>query len=326
MSNSPSATAQTNLAQVLGLGATRTATGYRHEGYAASLARFGTPRRLPRSEGWVLERPIPGTPHIDGMGCYPLFSCRSFKALASDLDALGTELVSLALVADPFGDHEPELLRDCFPDVCYPFKTHYVVELERAPESFVSRAHQRNARRGLREVKVERCEKPSDALEDWVRLYDELIAHHGISGILAFSRASFEQQLGVPGLVALRASFDHRTVGMLLWFVHDEVAHYHLGAFDAIGYEHRASFALFWRSIELFRSAGLRWLNLGGGAGLGTDDGGGLSRFKAGWSTATREAWFCGRTFDPVALADLAAARGAPADGYFPPYRAGEFG
>ncbi len=43
--------------------------GYLHPGYAESLAEFGTPRLLPRSEGWALEREAPGFPFRDAMGC-----------------------------------------------------------------------------------------------------------------------------------------------------------------------------------------------------------------------------------------------------------------
>jgi hypothetical protein len=81
-------------------------TGYLHPGYAASLAEFGTPRLLPRSEGWILERQIPGSPYSDGMGCYPLFACQDWSQLHADLESIGSELVSLALVTDPFGKYD----------------------------------------------------------------------------------------------------------------------------------------------------------------------------------------------------------------------------
>jgi hypothetical protein len=68
----------------------------------------------------------------------------------------------------------------------------------------------------------------------------------------------------------------------------------------------------------------VRWLNLGAGAGLqaGGDDG--LTRFKRGWSTGTRQSWFCGRIFDQRRYDR--AVRGAGSGSYFPAYRHGELG
>ena len=79
-------------------------TGYLHADYARSLAEFGTPRELPRSGGWILERKIPGFNAYDAMGCYPLFCCKDWSRLQGDIAELQSELVSLSLVPDPFGD------------------------------------------------------------------------------------------------------------------------------------------------------------------------------------------------------------------------------
>ena len=53
--------------------------GYLSQEYAAAFAEFGTARRLPRSGGWLIERPIAGTDDRDAMGCYPLFSCADWS-------------------------------------------------------------------------------------------------------------------------------------------------------------------------------------------------------------------------------------------------------
>jgi hypothetical protein len=77
--------------------------GYLHPRYADSLSEFGTPRELPRCQGWILERLIPGTPDRDAMGYYPLFARQDWSKLHLDLNEMETgELVSLSLVADPF--------------------------------------------------------------------------------------------------------------------------------------------------------------------------------------------------------------------------------
>src|SRR5205823_14098960 len=137
------------------------------------------------------------------------------------------------------------------------------------------------------------------------------IERHDIRGLARFSDASFRQQAQVPGAVMLRAVHEGSTVGMTWWFVSGAVGYYHLGAYNDIGYAKKASFALFWRAIEVFGSAGLRWLDLGAGAGLGNEDSDGLSRFKRGWSTGTRTAYLCGRIFNRERYDQLAEEKGA---------------
>src|SRR5215470_18655700 len=90
-------------------------TGYLHPGYPASLAEFGRVVRLSRSEGSLLARPVPHDTALDAMGCYPLFACRDWSALAADLEHLDGRLISLSLVADPFGVSSRDL-RALFPD------------------------------------------------------------------------------------------------------------------------------------------------------------------------------------------------------------------
>jgi hypothetical protein len=304
---------------------TGTESGYAHSDYAASLAEFGRPRRLPRSGGWILERDIPGHSERDATGCYPLFACLDWSQLRADLDDLRDELVSVVLVADPFGDYEVEYLKDCFVDLVVPFKQHFVTDLSRAPESFLGTNHLRNVRRALREVTVEQCTNPLDFIGEWTALYNVLIEKHGITGLAAFSRQSFVKQLSVPGLVALRAVRDGATVGMVLWYVQSEVAYYHLGAYSDLGYELRASFALFNYSIEYFAQRGLAWLCLGGAAGAKGGAVSGLSRFKEGWATGVRQAYFCGRIFDRESYERILKAKNIPPTEYFPAYRLGEF-
>ena len=299
--------------------------GYGHAAYAASLSEFGKPRHLQRSKGWLLERPIPGFDGRDAMGCYPLFGCGDWSQLGSDLENIGDDLLCLSLVTDPFGEYDVTYLRGCFPDVTIPFKEHFVVDLSRALDTFVHRHHRRNARRALSELQVEKCASPIDFLDDWIALYGELIERHSITGLAAFSKASFAKQLVVPGMVAFRAVRGDATVGMVLWYEQDDRAYYHLGAYSARGYELLASFALFEYSIKYFAQRRLDWLSLGSGAGAGIKEKSGLSRFKEGWSTGTRTAYFCGRVFDQNKYGEIVKARSARSTKYFPAYRAGEF-
>jgi hypothetical protein len=301
------------------------ATGYSHSRYSQSLSQFGTPRFLPESGGWILERQIPRSPHIDAMGCYPLFACQDWSLLHVDLNGIGNSLVCLSLVTDPFGEYDLSYLQECFPDVLVSFKDHFVVDLSRPAESFVQPHHLRNARKAQSAIDVELCARPVDFLDDWIALYEMLVKRHSIKGIAAFSKEAFAEQLNVPGLVALRAVHDETTEGMLLWYVQGPIAYYHLGAYSERGYDLRASFALFRYAIDYFARTGLRWLDLGGAAGAGDAKSSGLGRFKKGWSTGVRTAYFCGRIFDQARYTEILSAQQVPPTNYFPAYRDGEF-
>jgi hypothetical protein len=299
-------------------------TGYLHPDYAQSLSEFGEPLPLPKSGSWLLKRTIDGT-QADAMGAYPLFACCDWKSLKCDFTQVGESLVSVLVVTDPFGEYDEALLHDCFGDLVTPFKSHFINDLARPLESVISSHHARNAAIGLRQVIVERCEDPSSHLEDWVKLYSLLVQRHQISGIRAFSTTSFARQLKTPGIVAFRASRNLQTVGMILWYVQNGVAYYHLGAYTDEGYRFRASFALFHKALDYFAACRLQYVSLGAGAGLDNAADDGLSRFKQGWSTAVRTTYLCGRIFDHKGYDRLVRARGIGITGYFPAYRNGEF-
>jgi hypothetical protein len=299
--------------------------GYLHPLYAQSFIEFGEPIKLLASKGWVLKRPIFETSQFDGMGCYPIFACQDWSFLEQDLAAIGDQIVSLSLVTDPFGRYNREDLIKCFKDVVRPYKEHFIVDLHQHPEEFVASHHQRNVQKALRMVSVEVCAEPIKYLDDWVSLYSNLITRHNITGIARFSREAFAKQLTVPGIVAFRAVVGDKTVGMLLWYVQNNIGYYHLGAYSLDGYRLNASFALFWVLIGYFANVGVQWLSLGAGAGFHGDENDGLSRFKRGWSTGVRTVYFCGRIFDSQKYQEIVKSRGALLTNFFPAYRLGEF-
>lgn len=296
-------------------------TAYGHGLYAASLADHGTPHWLPRARGWLLVRPIPGTHDLDAVGCYPLFTCEDWAMLADDLADLPDHVVTVSVVADPFGCHTPELLRNCFPDRVIAFKQHLIVDLARPSQDFVSAHHQRYARKAAAAVDVSCCGRPLDLLDEWTALYDVLIERHSIGGWARFSKSAFYRQLQVPGLKMLEARHHGELVGATLWYVRNDVGYYHLGAWNERGYRLNVSFALFSFAISLF-SKELRWLDLGAGPGISADQADGLTRFKHGWATGTRTAYFCGRILRPERYHELAGPHVRDADsGVFPAYR-----
>ena len=270
-----------------------------------------------------MRRTIPSFADQDGMGCYPLFACRDWSRLPIDLDTLRGELVSLALVADPFGDYDVTQLQACF-DIVVPYKSHFVVDMRQPLEGFISHHHRRAVRKAVQQVDVEPCLDPPQFLDDWTRLYANVVAKYGVTGIRAFSREAFARQLRVPGTVIFRAVCQGETVAADWYYVQGEVAYAHLAACGLSGYEVGAAYALQWMAIKYFVDK-VRWLDLGGGAGLAADDRDGLSRFKQGWSTGTRCAYFCGRVFDQNKYEQIVKAKERAMTGYFPAYREGEF-
>lgn len=298
-------------------------TGYMHPGYVESLAEFGTPQVLPHSGGWLLVRAIPDSESRDAMGCYPLFACRDWSALRTDLDDLKDELVSVSLVADPFGNYDRALLDECF-DVVIPFKQHFIADLSEPPEAIASKHHCKYARKGLRKGDVQVCLEPLELLDEWVSLYRILIERHGITGIRAFSRTAFEKQLALPGMVALRAERQGRVAAVDLFVVQGEAAYNHLTAVSPAGYECRASYALKWCAMQHFMGK-VRWIDWGGGMGAASDHSDGLTVFKSGWSQTIRPAYLCGRILDETRYRRIARAKNLEHSRWFPAYREGEF-
>lgn len=292
--------------------------GYAEEAYVASLAEFGVPLRLGRSGGRVLGRPIPATRHRDLVGPYPLFGCRDWMALADDVAAIGTEFVSVVLVADPLGGADPATLRTAFPHHLTVFKWHAVRDFA-APFALPPH-HRRRLRRAQQSVEVEVCAEPLEHLDGWMGLYTHLTARHAVTGMSTFSREAFRQQLAMPDMTAVRAVRGGVTVGMALWLRAADDAYYHLGASSPAGYEVSASYAVFAAGLEHLRQQGVRRVDLGGAAGV-TSREDGLSQFKRGWANDELPAYLCGRVLEPRAYAELSAAAG-PVSGWFPAYRA----
>ena len=293
--------------------------GYAHRGYAESLGEFGAVQELLACGGWLLVRRLPVVEAVDAMGCYPMFSCRDWNAIGADLEALAQTLVCVSLVTDPFAHVSPARLCATFPDVCFEFKQHFVTDLSHPLDTVAGSHHRRNVRKSLAAVEVRETTGDASMLDDWLPLYEHLIRRHAISGIAGFSRDSFARQAKVPGFRAFSAVSHGEVCGMTLWYVDGDVCYYHLAAYNDRGYELRASYALFWSALTEFAKTGVRWAGLGAGAGV-TASQSGLTRFKQGWSTHTRPAYFCGRIMQPAVYRKLATAEQL-ANGFFPAYR-----
>jgi hypothetical protein len=251
------------------------------------------------------------------MGCYPLFCCAHWDRIHRDLAELERSLVSVVLVSDPFAPVDSEYRAACFPDFYRFYKNHYVVELDKPVKQNVKRRHLEYARHALRQVDVELVSTPHEHLEEWVDLYGQLVKRHDITGLRAFSRTAFEQQLRVPGAVMFRATRNGTALAYHLWYTQDDVAYSHLICSSEQGYTLRAAYALYLTAIEHFRTR-LACLDLGGGTSAATD---GLVRFKAGWASCTRPVFLCGRILDHDRYQQLATRSRTAPETFFPTYR-----
>ena len=281
--------------------------------YAKSLSELGVPVELSRSGGWVLRRPIPESSHWDAVDPCPLFCCRNWSALKRDLDDLAGDLVSVAIVTDPFGNYREPDLTGAFPELTRVYKDHFITELGEMSDRSLGKHHRYSVRRAIGKIDVDICSDPRSQVDEWVRLYRVLVEKHGLTGIHAFSRASFESQLAVPGMVMVRGYHLGELAAAHLWLVRGDVAYSHLAASSPDGYRLGALYALYAKAIEHFRR-GLRFLDLGAGSS-------GLGRFKRGFATGTRPAYLCGRILNKDVYESLRGTSGGSEFDFFPAYR-----
>jgi hypothetical protein len=296
-------------------------SGYAHPLYAASFRSNSQAIELKQSGSWILKRKIIRTDHYDAMGCYPLFCCRNWPSLKQDFKALGKDIYTLSVVTDPFGKYKYKDLQSTFNHIATPYKKHFVIDLSKDPKTYISSHHQRNIRTALKSVQVEFSDQPKRLVPTWIKLYQQLIQRHDIQGVAAFSAQTLTDQLGVPGIKVFYAMESSSIIGMMLWYIQQQVAYYHLAAYTDRGYELKASFALFQKAIDYFSATGLSWISLGAGAGVQGNATDGLTRFKKGWSTGTRMAYFCGHVFNQKGYSELLQERGIKEEPFFPAYR-----
>ena len=296
-------------------------SGYASAEYARSLAHLGTPLWLPNAEGWLLRRQIPGTERWDAIGCYPLFACRYWERLQSDLTQL-SDLVSVTAVVDPLSaERAGSALSSAFPGLMVPYKQHFIVDLQSDWAGSLTRKLRRTVDVALARLVVQRCSDPSAEFASWCDLYSYLKRKHNIASMADFPRASFARQLRVPGAIMFKARQGTETVAMHLWFVQGNTAYYHLSASNSEGYRLHASFALMWSALQEFQKVGVRWAALGGGPDTKAEgNGGSLAYYKNRWATSARPAHLCGFIVDRSAYDDL-TRKGLGSSSFFPSYR-----
>lgn len=294
--------------------------GYAHQLYAESLAEFGTAIRLDAAGATLLRRRIPNADRYDCIGCYPLFVCERVEQLHADLERLPSDVVSVAVVTDPWSAADDDTLAEAF-DFVKPFKTHYVVDLDIPFEAYLHRHHRRYAKRALLTADVTLAVEPVRRAEEWVQLYRHLTIRHGIRGLAEFSARSLSLQLEVPGCHYFRAVVGGQAEAALVCFVDRGVVYAHLISTTSQGQRAGLQYALYWTAIEAFRGRA-KWFALGSTPGLsdGTSTTG-LGFFKAGWATGTCQSYFCGRIQDRDEYARLCPPQPDGQPSFFPAYR-----
>ncbi len=298
--------------------------GYSHPEYAASLSEFGKPQNLIASQSWILEREIPGTTFRDCMGCYPMLFAENWNQLAADLDQAGRELVSAALVPDPFGRYSLLDLLDYF-DLVIPFRQHFVTDLQQPLERIISSHHFKYLKTVLKKIDAEKCLASEILGEKLVSLHLGQCKQQSVTGIRRFSRESILRQMYIPGAVLFQAFHRDETHGIALCFEQDQVVYGHILSMSPAGRKLGVSYALYWTMIKYFKDR-VSWIDWGGGAGIIKKNPDGLSEFKAGWSTGTKTAYFCGKIFNYAEYEKLSEQKGTFKAQYFPTYRLGEMG
>lgn len=262
-------------------------TGYLHPAYCASMAGTGRPVGLVLSGAWLVLDAVPGSGCHDARAPYPFLVCSDWRGLAEDLNTLPADLVRVTAVTDPFARVTPEDLAQAFPDMMRPYKAHFFIDLTRPLDSFADPHHLGCARRALRKLEVGILADPAAHLNDWLRLYGNLVALHGILGPARMTKDAFRRLLCVPGLTVFRARWQGATIGMI-WCIDDgEWAWFHLGAYDDTGYRRNASHAIVRTAIDHFAAVGRTIMSIGAAAGSFGDGTDGLTAFKRGWASGT---------------------------------------
>lgn len=295
---------------------TRVGGGYADPDYARALTHLGTAVQLPMSGVSLLRRPAP-LGH-DLVAPYPLLRCARWQELAADLEDIDDALCVVA-VTDPFSDPGPTMLRKVFPDLVRPWKDHHIVTLGDSGRR-VSSHHRRNTRKAT--ATATRAD-PGSAAAALVSLYALLAdRHHITTGGAAFPPAALCAQLAVHGTRTWLAVHDGSAVGIVVAYVDEQHAWYHLGASSPEGYGTGAMYALFARMLDDLADEGVAAVDLGAGAGSDTPSAG-LERFKRGWSDHSRPTHLVGRILDRGGYERACGHTGTHGSNWFPAYREG---
>ncbi len=275
--------------------------------YARLLPHLGAGEPRAKSPAVLLGRDVPGTRYRDGLGPWPYLWLED----ARDIEALRgaySDFVTIVGVAQPgfappaFAGGDAVMLKDHFvydPSLGFP------------QLNATTRWELRRAGRVWRFDIAD----DFDGRMEIVPLYDELKRRRGLEGgHFDFSREHFEGLARFPGATFFRVSDAEGTGGMVCAVIfRDWIQVLHITTAER-GFRSSANYLMMHEILRRAEQEGR--LVLTGGVPRGA--GGGLERFKRGWSNRTIPVWLLRIVNDPRAYRDLAGGRDKD---FFPAYR-----
>lgn len=286
---------------------------YTSKQYVEALADGKSVVKLGAGERHAIIRPVGNSEYTDIVGSYP-FGIVDSQALDEFNESSKLRAVTYVGVTDALENDALALERF---DFLRPYKTHFVVD-RGGREPLLSKHHCREVKKAkqtcfVREISL------NDYLDEWCSLYDNLVAKHDLGSSHRFSRAYFEAISNMSEFITFGAYVGKNLVSAHIWLKHNDVMYSHLAASSQLGYQHGASYCLYWYAI--YHSNECALLDLGGVPDNSHNDG--LARFKKGFANTTRTNWLCGRILDSDAYNELCLAKGVATKSaqYFPAYR-----
>ncbi len=303
-----------------------TLQGYQNTKYIESISETVPPLSLSRSNGWLVPKIIPGSNEIDLSATNPFIICQNPDSLIHDFESLSDKYVALTVITNPIYEISKEIWSSYFKDLFVPFKSHYLVEIEKYQfERTVSQHHRYYSRKALKEAAITLAEKPIDYLDDFYYLYQQLLVRHDVCASNALSKKMLAQQFNVPGVKMFVARDDYGIQAISVWMQTQDVAFYHLAVSSETGYKKSFAYGTMKTAIDHFFGEGTRMLGLGGGNSIRTKNkiavNSGLQSFKAGWATLSTDVFLCGRILNPEIYNALTKSAVKTDSQFFPLYR-----
>lgn len=263
-------------------------------------------------------RGIDHTPHKDLFMLAPRLPFENDNAFRGIIDGLrNTYFICAAFVPDPLYCPDENVLKE-YCERVIPFKTHYIFDYANRPD--LSKNHERNIRYARKRCDVRRIDL-SAHLDDWNRMWRDLVIRHNMHGWSVFSQKHFESLAAIKGLHAHGAYLTdcEKPDAISLWIEGPQSAVAHLTVCSAAGYKAKANYAIYAQALSDFRHK--EYLDFGCNAGLTDDPEDGLSYFKSGFSNTKRQSYICGIIIKPDIYNRLCASQPVDHDRFFPAYR-----
>lgn len=287
--------------------------------YVSSYAHVGEPLEIPEWGCWILKRPIGNTGLYDALGGYPAWIVKPNADIQKGLLRLKSlGFVSFVCVPDNYYCPSISELSQYF-EIVHPFKDHYLYD-KRLGEFKYSKHHRYECRQALKSVVV-KIISLTHHISEWVALYQCLVRRHQISGFLAYPASALCKIASLDKELTTIAAFQNNIlVSCHLWVAYGGQVSSFLAASNTIGYEARASYAIYDKAIQYFGENSL--INFGGSAGIQTNAHAGLAKFKSGFANTCKKAYILGSVLDREKYQDLCKLTNTlNIENFFPAYR-----